>query len=260
MNPRRSQSSGSGFTLIELLVVIAIIAILAGMLLPALSRAKEKAKSSDCTSNLRQVMISEALYASDNQGYFTPTFWVRGDNVNRKLWFNFLKPYLQTTNIVICPTKTPGFKKSWAIYASDQPDKMISNYSMNFKAGGCDWPNVWDVKEYPGEGLRDGCAGGDGGDHRRRHQAALGRREGPAEMRDREIAEKAGAWVLHDPINDAPCSVCVTSDDPNWGGPQLRHTGKSVVAFGEGHVELLKSSRWYWGGASWLDPKIGGGQ
>jgi hypothetical protein len=72
--------------------------------------------------------------------------------------------------------------------------------------------------------------------------------------------EKAGAWVLHDPINDAPCGGCVTSDDPNWGGPQLRHTGKSVVAFGEGHVELLKSSRWYWGGTPWLDPKIGGGQ
>jgi len=79
---RKTLAVRGGFTLIELLVVIAIIAILAAMLLPALSMAKERGKRTTCINHLRQIGIGLTLYAGDNGEKIPPCQWTDTDNSN----------------------------------------------------------------------------------------------------------------------------------------------------------------------------------
>src|SRR4028118_1317475 len=124
------RSFSKGFTLIVLLVVIAIIAILAAILFPVFAQAREKARSSSCMSNHKQIALGVIQYMGDYDGvvplYETPDLLNNNAGVPTTAttrWANLLQPYIKSWGIFDCPSN------------EDRPDSFNAAFTVSINAG-----------------------------------------------------------------------------------------------------------------------------
>lgn len=240
----------AGFTLIELLVVIAIIAILAAMLLPALSAAQKKALAAKCLSNERQLTLAWITYAGDNRDELVPNRglnaqpgswgenpladpnlqsggslaqWCPGDMqqlscaLNYKEWIRagLLFPYAANINIYVCPSDTTKVPRGQSVVQEPSP----RTYSMN-----C-WVQTMD---HTGYATGQGWLNISGYSVYTKLFNML--RPGPSQT-----------WVI---IEEAPASIddaffAVNPLTPTiwYNSPACLHGHSSEISFADGHVE-----------------------
>jgi prepilin-type N-terminal cleavage/methylation domain-containing protein len=244
----------TAFTLIELLVVIAIIAILAAMLLPALAKAKKKAKVIQDINNMKQMGLGSMMYAQDNNGNLTGNSWVNKYIVDHNMAYsdrsgadddlNWLYPYVKAYGTFVCPGTQNFIRDIWTPFAAAPNGRYnndLGDNAINLSSEG----DSYEVFGVFGPIPADGGLGNKNG-HKKTEKEVLNREiynYTPA------IGSKPGAsafFVISDgDDNSGLPNAQPNNPNNNWPDPGNNHgTDGSCFVFCDGHAAFIPLKKW----------------